>query len=198
MRPFKRLPVIDFLAENWEKWGKEYAVRKMADSSFQFNWYKPGYPYMNRQIIPRLREQTDKHCSYCDFYLPRLADTTIDHFKPKGKEAYYKFAYQWENLYACCGHCQKAKREKFDEALLRPDDPTYSFERYFMFKFATGEIQPNPTASEPDLHRAKVTIELLNINEEEQKLLRKQKWEFYQTQSSGDLLNDYPFRFIFE
>lgn len=198
MRPFERLPAPDFLAENWERWSLEYEVRKTADSGFQFSWHQPGYRHINRQIKPLLQTQTDEHCSYCDFYPARQGDDTIEHFKPKGQKAFYRFAYQWENLYFCCWHCQKAKGEQFDDALLRPDEPTYSFEKYFIFKFSTGEISVNPVASEVDKHRAEVTIKLLKMNEEGQMLTRKREWQAYDKRAHGDSLGDYAFRFLFE
>ena len=198
MRPFERLPAPDFLARNWERWGAEYATRKAEDPAARFSWSKPGHREMNHQIMPDLKTQTDKHCSYCDFYPSRRGDDTIDHFKPKGDERFYRLAYQWENLYACCWHCQKAKAEQFDEALLRPDDSGYSFGRYFVFNAATGEIQPKPDAPEADKHRADLTIRLLDINHEGQRVARKRMWELHEAQGDRASLDDYAFRFLFE
>ena len=197
MRPFNRLDAPDFLTENWEKWGKEYAARKTANPSYLFNWKQHQGQPVNQRLLPVLREQTQRHCSYCDFFPPRLGDDTIDHFKPKGGTRFYHSAYQWENLYFYCWHCQKAKGEEFDEALLRPDEPGYSFKRYFIYEADTGEIEVNPAASPEEKHRAEVTIRLLGFNKEGQSIARRREFQFFEKQIFDDV-NDHAFRFLFE
>ncbi len=197
MRPFNRLDAPDFLTENWEKWGNEYAARKTANSSYSFNWkHHQGQP-VNQRLLPDLRKQTQSHCSYCDAYPPNLPDKTIDHFRPKGDARFYHLAYHWENLYFACGHCQKAKMERFDDALLRPDEAGYSFERYFIFNFSTGEVEINPAASGEEKLRAEATIRLFGFNEEGQPFSRRREWKSFEKQVFEDL-NDYAFRFLFE
>lgn len=200
MRPFERLPAPNFLAENWERWGEEYAARKTANPKFKFTWYKAGYQQVNHRILPDLQAQTEGHCSYCDLYPSRLGDDSIEHFKPKGRAEFYRLAYQWENLYTCCWHCQQAKGEDFDHALLRPDEPGYTFERYFIFNFSTDEIEihPNPDATAEEKHRAETTINLLGMNEKGQPRARMREWRAYDRRVHGDLLDDYAFRFLLE
>lgn len=197
MRPFNRLDAPDFLTENWEKWGNEYAARKTANPSYAFNWKQHQGQPVNQRLLPDLQKQTQSHCSYCDAYPPKLPDKTIDHFRPKGDARFYHFAYHWENLYFACGHCQKAKMERFDDALLRPDEAGYSFERYFIFNFSTGEVEINPAASDEDKYRAEVTLRLFGFNQEGQPFSRRREWKSFEKQVFEDL-NDYAFRFLFE
>ena len=193
MRPFNRLDAPDFLTDNWETWGNEYAARKLANPSYSFNWKQYQNQPVNQRLLPVLREQTQHHCSYCDAYPPKLPDKTIDHFKPKGDARFYHLAYHWENLYFACGHCQKAKMEQFDDALLRPDEIDYYFEQYFIFNFSTGEIEVNPIASDEEKRRAETTIRLFGFNLEGQPFARQRE-----LQCVFDDLNDHAFRFLFE
>ncbi|MBK7937438.1 MAG: hypothetical protein IPJ82_10265 [Lewinellaceae bacterium] len=87
--------------------------------------------------------------------------------------------------------------EQFDDALLRPDEPDYSFERYFICNFSTGEIEVNPAASEIDQQRADVSIRLFGFNLEGQPFSRIREWKSFEKQVLDDL-NDYAFRFLFE
>src|SRR5690349_9976779 len=70
----------------------------------------------------------------------------------------------WENLFLSCWACNAAKREQWDEALLRPDVSDFRFERYFEYRFDTGEIGPNQAAPEIDQSRARSTIAILDLN----------------------------------
>ena len=121
---------------------------------------------MNHLLLPTLREQTQNHCSYCDFHPPRRNDKTIDHFKPKGKAPYYHLAYHWENLYFCCGHCQMCRGEQYNDLLLRPDEAGFQFGVFFIYNYKTGEIEVNPSLPDELEQRAKQTIKLFGLNEE--------------------------------
>jgi len=198
MRPFNRLDAPDFLTENWEKWGNEYAARKTANSNHVFQWKQYQNQKVNQRLLPILREQTQQHCSYCDFFPARLGDDTIDHFRPKGDARFYHLAYYWNNLYFCCWHCQKAKNEQFDEVILQPDEPGYSFERYFVFNFSTGKIEVNPAAPDEEKLRAEVTIRLFGFNEEGQPFSRLHWLKHYQLHPQPIDLEAFAFRFLFE
>jgi hypothetical protein len=66
-------------------------------------------------------------------------------------------------LYLVCTACNKAKLDEWNQQLLQPDDPSYSFERYFMVDSLTGELKPNPAASTDDRTRATETIRVLGL-----------------------------------
>lgn len=194
MRPFNRLDAPEFLYENWEQWGDEYASKKTSNPSHRFNWKQYRGQLVNQHLQPILQQQTQRHCSYCDAH---LLDQSIDHFQPKGDARYYRFVYQWENLYLACGHCQKAKMDQFNELLLRPDAPGYAFERYFIFNFSTGEIEVNPAAADADKLRAEISINLFGFNLEGQQFARQREIKPYGGQVF-DSRDDYAYRFIFD
>jgi uncharacterized protein (TIGR02646 family) len=108
---------------------------------------------------------TARHCSYCDGYpLDATGQAEIDHFRPKSQEVFYELVCAWENLFLICSRCNAAKRDRWDPALLRPDDPDYAFERYFLFRFDSGELEPASGIPEDDRHRALRTIEIFDLN----------------------------------
>jgi uncharacterized protein (TIGR02646 family) len=153
-----------WLAQNWELWGQEFEQKRQET---------PGHDPMRRRyqgrevrhhLIELLLEITKKHCSFCDsFPLVSQIREMIEHFRPKS--VYPRLAYQWENLFACCGRCQDAKGDRFNESLLKPDDIEYEFRRYFFFDKITGKIIPNPGAVSEDQTRAEVTIRLYKLND---------------------------------
>ncbi len=153
------------LAENGEKWNRQWADRRVLDPSAKFSWYKVDGKNAREWILPSLRAMNQGHCSFCDVYplVDRSAEP-IEHFRPKTDVRFTMLAFAWENLYYCCELCQKSKREQWDEALLAPDEATYRFERYFIFDFTTGAIQPNPRATPQDRHAAATTISLYGLD----------------------------------
>lgn len=113
--------------------------------------------------MPSLREQTQRHCAFCDGYpIEGISNETIEHFQPKA--LFPSFAYTWTNLYYCCDACQTAKGTKWDASLIRPDEADYTFGHYFEFDFTTGEMRPNVLASEADQQRAATTIRMYGLD----------------------------------
>lgn len=58
-------------------------------------------------------------CAYCEGKWMGQADWDVEHFRPKGKVAerddhpgYYWLAYEWENLYPSCPHCNQKRRDR--------------------------------------------------------------------------------------
>ena len=94
-----------------------------------------------------------------------MTSETIEHFRPKsGPHARPDLRLKWDNLFACCSGCQNAKRDQWDEALLKPDEPDYSFSRYFSCEFTTGKLVPKRRLPETDRIRAEITIRLYDLN----------------------------------
>ena len=110
-----------------------------------------------QKLLSRL---TGQHCSYCDSLMGYSSRDTIDHFLPK--KHFPCLAYMWSNLYLCCDGCQR-KGTRYDKRALRPDEPGYSFSRYFRYK---RDGQLNVIASdEADRKRAEITLEVLDLND---------------------------------
>jgi uncharacterized protein (TIGR02646 family) len=103
---------------------------------------------------------TAEHCSYCDGHpLDATGVETVDHFRPKGHAAFYELVCTWDNLFLTCTACNLAKRERWNEALLRPDDADFRFERYFEVRFDSGMLEPAAAANAAEQQRARQTIE---------------------------------------
>lgn len=161
MRRFKRLDEPEFLAQRWKSRGDDWKRRRDANPRAQFHWHELDRQPVHHLLLPRLKEQTQQHCSFCDNF-PVQTDT-IEHFRPKSR--FPRDAYRWENLYFCCSACQR-KGDDFDEAALQPDAEDYTFDRYFRWDWTRGTIKPNDLAAPADQHRAEVTIRLYRLNEQ--------------------------------
>lgn len=163
MMPCERPQCPKWLAAHCQAWGAEYAAKLAQQPNYRFAWKQWQGERVNRRLLPLLREMTEGHCAYCDWFpMDTGTDPTIDHFRPKAK--YPLDAYVWQNLYLACRHCQEKDDDHFDEALLRPDEPGYRYERFFVFNYADGTLSPNSAASDEDQRRARLTIDLLKLN----------------------------------
>lgn len=165
MTPCPRGPAPELLAREGLQIGRDYAARRRETPSYRFQWpHRDG-----RSLLAVVREalvaMTAGHCSYCDGHpLDATGAETVDHFRPKGHAAFHELVCSWTNLFLTCTACNHAKREQWDEALLRPDDLEYRFERYFEYRFDSGKLEPAAAASPEDQRRARVTIDMFDLN----------------------------------
>jgi uncharacterized protein (TIGR02646 family) len=174
MMPCERPACPDWLAEHCADWGAEYAASLAENPKYEFAWKKWQGERVNIRLLPLLSGMTEGHCAYCDWFpMDTGTDPTIDHFRPKKR--YPREAYVWENLYLCCRHCQEKDNDGFDEALLRPDELGYQYERFFIYNHADGTLSPNPAAEDDDRERARVSIQLLKLNSRGRPAARKRE-----------------------
>jgi len=163
MRNFTRGPEPEILQLHGERWNRQWVELRTGNPAAGFSWYTVDGMTARDHILPALRAQTQRHCSFCDaFPVEGVSIESIEHFRPKSKSP--ELAYSWINLYYCCDACQSAKREKWDDRLLTPDAPGYLCSAYFEFDYTTGEIKPNALCSDQDQQRAATTIELYGLN----------------------------------
>ncbi len=153
------------LAARAQEWTRRWLEQCAAKGAAEFRWPQVDSKPLNQHLTESLRAMTSEHCSYCDNWIPPGVAETIDHFRPKACGRFPGFAFEWTNLFLTCWVCQKAKGEQFDELLLKPDEPGYDFDRYFVYRPRTGTLEPNPNASPEDRRRADRTIQLLRLNE---------------------------------
>ena len=152
------------LKANGKKWTEAWLAKRQRGSAFQWPQWKKAP--LNEVLVVILGRQIAEHCSFCDcFPVKPPSRSTVEHFKPKSDDRFAHLAFAWENLFYCCDCCQSAKREDFDEALLKPDVDGYDFARYFICDFRRGEIKPNPKASPEDQARAEATCRIYGLNE---------------------------------
>lgn len=196
MTKLKRVEAPQFLIENWEAWGKEYAERRAANPSHTFSWKSWQGMSVREHILPLLKEMTKSHCSFCDgFPLGAVSRETVEHFRPKS--SFPHSAYEWENLFLCCDVCQSAKGEDFDELLLKPDDTEYEFCSFFICDFKNGSIKPNPKVSLDNQKKAAKTIEIYKLNKKERCSARVEEMKKYEDlRSKNYCLDDFSYRFF--
>lgn len=165
MQGCRRGPAPALLATHGLEIGAEYARRRRDDPAHSFRWPQRGGESLYEVARRALADMTAHHCSYCDgFPLDATGTEEIDHFRPKTHEAFYELVCTWENLFLTCVACNRAKRDCWDPALLRPDDLDYAFDRYFLFRFDTGALEPAPDLPEADRHRALRTLTIFDLN----------------------------------
>lgn len=170
----------------------------LADTSREFHWPQVEGRSLNLHLLPALSAMTAEHCAYCDGYpITAVAYKTIDHFRPKAQ--FRDLAFRWDNFFLACPACNSHKREQWDERLLRPDEVEFAFLRYFIFDFASGELEPNPAAAPDDQARARTTIDLLGLNSEGSAGARKRALRVQPTAPiSSEDRDDRPYRFLWE
>lgn len=181
MMELERPDAPHFLKTNYKTWGKEYK----RIGVFRWKRYK--------ELLKALKEMSRDHCSFCDGYPIGGTARQIEHFRPRETFPYLAFA--WENLFYICSLCNIKKGKRFDRRLLKPDKFEYSFKRYFIFNYSTGIISPNPQCSDEDRERAKITIKLYGLNDDERPETRLEEWEKY-LDSQAKNKDRFAYRFI--
>ncbi len=193
MRKFRKVKSPEYLKANWKIWGAEWKLLyKSSKKTKIFNWNG----YRDDLILNYLGVSTQFHCSFCDVdNITVGASATIEHFKPKHK--YFRVAYHYNNLYNCCGECQK-KGIRFSTLLLKPDLPIYSFEEFFEIDISNGKINPN--CAKPLLNRQKAekTIELYGLNNGDKPRLRLKSLNLYISSNPTMHIDNYSYRFFIE
>lgn len=191
------------LAENAARWTTDYVTKKRAERAHKFRWpevkHEGSRIPLNRYLLHELLAATTYHCAYCDGFVGETSEETIDHFRPKGLEAFLHLAFAWDNLFPACDKCQREKRDTFDDKLLKPDEASYDFDRYFDFNVKTGELEPNRAARPDDQTRARFTIETFGLNIALRCASRLRHFErSYRDAAffSGGELDDLPYRYL--
>jgi uncharacterized protein (TIGR02646 family) len=161
MRKLTRSAEPTFLSPRWKEWGEDWVQRHAQGKPFY--WHKVGGEPVNQRLLPFLKAQTQDHCTFCDnFPVSPPSLDTIEHFRPK--VSYPLQAYRWTNLYFCCMYCQQ-KGGPFNESVIAPDAPDYTFDRYFRWDHTQGTIEVNETATPEDQSRARETIRYFRLND---------------------------------
>jgi uncharacterized protein (TIGR02646 family) len=192
LRKLHRPDPPECLQLNAAAWTENFVVRRRAKPAARFTWRGTGcYAAMRRTLFG----MTGDRCAFCDGPVWLESRATIEHFKPK--RDFPALAYEWTNLFPSCDMCQSNKREDFDERLLKPDVEDYSFSRYFIANFRTGELEPSPDATEEDAARVTETIRLYGLNSPQRKAARRREWENFRRHEEPNI-NDFYYRFFLE
>ena len=164
MRKLQRPPAPQQFEEHAQKWMNQWLNLRVQNPR-GFTWYTIDGRTARDWALPVLKSMSQGHCSFCDaFPLEDRAKIPVEHFRPKSHDDFAHLAFEWTNLYYCCGYCQSEKHDQWEDDLIAPDELDYSFQRYFAFDYTNGCIWPNPTASTADQERARVTIRLFGLD----------------------------------
>lgn len=197
MQKCRRGSAPELLAKHGPEIGAEYAHRRRAEPTYRFQWPQRDGQKLYEIARAALAEMTARRCSYCDGYpLSATGNEEIDHFCPKTHEEFYELVCTWENLFLICTSCNGAKRDQWEPSLLRPDAPEYTFDRYFLFNFETGELEPAPDIPAADRHRARRTIEIFDLNRPGACTARLAAIRTIRRRESDDELADVAYRFL--
>lgn len=192
MRKLKRIASPACLEENCIAWTQDFILARQENPIYCFRWRSDSCYQELRKVLSTM---TQGRCSFCDGSVGSESRETVEHFRPKS--LFPELAYTWVNLFICCDVCQ-GKGDHFDELLLKPDDASYSFERYFINNYKSGELEPNPAADERDQLCALVTIRLYQLNKDTRKLLRLRELKRFNYKPEEDSIDDFNYRFFLE
>lgn len=192
MRKLERSESPPCLAEAAPGWTQSFVQARADNPAHRFSWpHRPCYA----QVRERLVQMTGNHCAFCDGSVGVESRETVEHFRPKSQ--FPALAYEWVNLFPCCDHCQSAKREQFDERLLKPDEPEYVFEHYFLIDYKTGALEPLPSAGPECRQRAALTLALYDLNSALRRRARLREYQHF-CRDPEPCLDDYNYRYFLE
>ncbi len=110
------------------------------------------------QIRDALLEMTGGRCAYTGKRIDKEL-AVIDHFIPLSISQ----SSDWNNLFVVNPITEQLKNDKYDEKLIRPDEPDYKFDDYFDFD----KSKIIPSKANPDYKkRAEITINIFGLNHE--------------------------------
>lgn len=180
-----------------EEIAANYAKQREQNPAHQFKWPHREGQSLYKITFDALRVITGGHCAYCDGHpIDALGEDQVDHFKPKTRPEFYMLVGDWGNLFLACYACNKSKLAQWEDALLRPDDPEFSFERYFIYLSDSGKLDPNPRASDADRFRAERTIAIFDLNRAGACINRRNAIKLIREAKTQEELNDVGYHFL--
>ena len=196
MRECLRVEAPELLLKYGRAIAENYVEKRRDNPSYEFKWPQRERQKLGTVVHVALEAMTQGRCAYRDLYPNAGGDDEIDHFRPKSRPEFYHLVCTWENLFLICTACNGAKSNDWEEAFLRPDEPGFSFSRYFSYRFDTAELEPNAAASDEEQHRAKRTIEILDLNRPTACVLRRQVIKLILHAASDQELEDLGYRYL--
>lgn len=139
-----------------------------------------------------LLEEQDCRCPYCETAVDDESEGSIEHIRPKDK--FKDLFMEYDNFITSCKSsysCDNFKGNDWDDRFIDPtkENP----EEYFSYDLFTGEIIPKEESGKK-YDRAKVTIEILNLNHSKLKRARGAYLKSLLRASEEDLVyyKEYP------
>ena len=198
MRKQTRPEPPELFVRHREKWTQQWINLRKENPSAKFPWYQADKQTAYENLLPVLKTMNQEHCAFCDgFPVDAVSNETIEHFQPKSDPRFEANAYEWANLFYCCDTCQREKRSQWDDALLRPDADDYTCQRYFRFDYFTGQMTPNPMATETEQVGATATIRLYGLDTSARRRARRRVLDMWQ-QNTKMHIDEFAYRDFLE
>jgi len=88
-----------------------------APESLAIEALKKNGSYREKDVIDRLRDDFHDKCYICE--IKGLQDPEVEHLLPHKNGKYLERKFDWDNLFLCCGHCNKVKNnERYDKGII--------------------------------------------------------------------------------
>ena len=188
MRKQPRPAAPAVLAENNAKWNAQWVALRQRNPQAAFQWYTVDGKTCREWILPELEAMTQGHCAFCDaFPFDDKSMEPIEHFRPKSNPMFHHLAFEWTNLYYACDRCQSSKNSQWVDELLAPDESGYEFSDFFCYELTTGELMPNPVATEERQNRARETIRVFDLDNPKRRSRRCREFHIWRRSSARDL-----------
>jgi hypothetical protein len=115
-------------------------------------------PYW-RAVIPDLHHAYSGICAYTCHWIPfDTGSPTVNHFKPK--EAYPKYAYQWDNYRLVCGMLN-GRKSNYEDVL----DPFTLQDGWFEMHFNSLQLMLGQQLMATEAEKVRTTIKRLKLND---------------------------------
>lgn len=71
--------------------------------------------YKHPENKKALEEASNGKCMYCEAQVTHVYFGDVEHIKPKATGRFPELKFEWTNLGFCCGHCNNAKKDEYEE-----------------------------------------------------------------------------------
>lgn len=127
-----------------------------APESLAVEALKENGSYSEKDVVERLRNDFHDKCYICE--VKGLQDPEVEHLLPHKRGKYPERKFDWNNLFWCCGHCNRVKnKEKYDEGII--DCCNQEPEELLCCSFKDNDVQVY--AKDPGNTKAVLTAELI-------------------------------------
>nr|WP_315593678.1 AAA family ATPase [uncultured Cupriavidus sp.] len=162
-----------------------FEVKEINRKQKRFNF---GLQFAQPELQSHLHDLFKDKCAYCESYIfsEKRGTPFLDRFRPTSGaigidghvtvDAYWWLAYEWDNMYACCVHCNRAKGSRFpiEGKRARPGTRGQALD-------AEKSFLVDPCRDDPDEHllfhpnghvigvseKGRITIQVFNLNRDE-------------------------------
>ena len=155
-------------------------AKKNIDKNCGDPWlYSKSISNVSKDLRIHIAKEQNNCCAYCEEHInaENKEDCDIDHFRKRNIFKSLDDILDYNNLFVSCknqDHCSNYKdkhmniigkpgKDKYNY-IINPADENDKPEKYFIYNTFAKTIEPNPSLSEKDKEKAKLTIKLFQLN----------------------------------